>query len=143
MRLVFGGTRNQTGKVIRMKAKLFNGAAFAIVALAAASAFLLPSSPRAAEQTSLLSGKITSSTGEALAGIPVKARRANGNITVAVYSDAKGEYSFPSWSDVTPGSYAVSVELPNFEHVSKDGVSVASGKTTKADFALKSKPVAY
>src|SRR5580765_7106511 len=99
-----------TGKVNEMKAQLRNGAAFAIIALAAVSAFLLPSSPRAAEETMLLSGKITSSTGEALAGIPVKARRANSTMTVAVYSNAKGEYSFPSWSDVTPGSYAVTVE---------------------------------
>ena len=103
-----------------MKAQLRNGAAFAIIALAAVSAFLLPSSPRAAEETPLLSGKITSSTGEALAGIPVKARRANSTMTVAVYSNAKGEYSFPSWSDVTPGSYAVTVELPDFEHVNKE-----------------------
>jgi hypothetical protein len=126
-----------------MKDKLFNGAAFAIVSLAAASAFLLPSQPRAAEETSLLSGKVTSSTGEVLAGIPIKARRAGSTMTVAVYSNAKGEYSFPSWSDVTPGSYAVTVELPDFEHVNKDGVSIASGKTAKVDLTLKSKPVAY
>jgi streptogramin lyase len=126
-----------------MKAKLCNGAAFAIIALAAASAFLLPSSPRAAEETPLLSGKITSSTGEALAGIPIKARRASSNMIVAVYSNAKGEYSFPSWSDVTPGSYAVTVELPDFEHVNKDGVSVVAGKAAHVDFTLKSKPVAY
>ncbi|HYK78523.1 MAG TPA: carboxypeptidase regulatory-like domain-containing protein [Micropepsaceae bacterium] len=126
-----------------MKAQLRNGAAFAIIALAAVSAFLLPSSPRAAEETMLLSGKITSSTGEALAGIPVKARRANSTMTVAVYSNAKGEYSFPSWSDVTPGSYTIAVELPDFEHVNKDGVSITAGKTAHVDLTLKSKPVAY
>src|SRR3979411_2233791 len=126
-----------------MKAKLRNGAAFAIVALAAASAFLLPSSPRAADEASPVRGKGPSGAGEALVGIPVKARRANSNMTVAVYSNAKGEYSFPSWSDVTPGSYAVTVELPDFEHVNKDGVSIAAGKTAKVDLTLKSKPVAY
>src|SRR3979409_937252 len=126
-----------------MKAKLFNGAAFAIIAVAAASAFLLPSQPRAAEETSLLSGKVTSATGEALAGIPVKSRRTGSTMTVAVYSKAKGEYSFPSWSDVTPGSYAITVELPDFEHVNKDGVSIAAGKTAHVDPTLKSKPVAY
>src|SRR5258708_1706924 len=132
-----------TGKAIKMKAQLRNGAAFAIIASAAVSAFLLPSSPRAAEETPLLSGKVTSSTGEALAGIPIKARRAGSTMTVAVYSNTKGEYSFPSWSDVTPGSYAIAVELPDFEHVSKDGVSIAAGKTAKVDLTLKSKPVAY
>jgi streptogramin lyase len=126
-----------------MKAKLFNGAAFSIVALAAASAFLLPSQPRAAEETPLLSGKVASATGEALAGIPIKAHRANSTLTVAVYSNAKGEYSFPSWSDVAPGSYAVNVELPDFEHVTNDGINVTAGKTAHVDFTLKSKPVAY
>jgi streptogramin lyase len=120
----------------------YGGAAFAILALAAASA-LLSSQPRAAEEAPLLSGKVTSSTGEALAGIPVKAHRANTAITVAVYSNAKGEYSFPSWSDVTPGSYAVTVELPDFEHVNKNGVTLAAGKASHVDFTLKSKPVAY
>src|SRR5882672_7450754 len=132
-----------TGKAIKMKAQLRNGAAFAIIASAAVSAFLLPSQPRAAEETSLLSGKVTSATGEALAGIPIKARRTGSTMTVAVYSNAKGEYSFPSWSDVTPGSYAIAVELPDFDHVNKDGVSVAAGKTARVDFTLKSKPVAY
>ena len=125
-----------------MKAQLRTGAAFAILALAAASAFLLPSQPRAAEEAVPLSGKVTSATGEALAGIPIKARRANSNMTVAVYSDARGEYSFPTWSDVTPGSYAVTVELPDFEHAKNDGVSVAKGKTARVDFTLKSKPLA-
>jgi len=37
-----------------MKAQLRNGAAFAIIALAAVSAFFLPSQPRAAEETPLL-----------------------------------------------------------------------------------------
>lgn len=126
-----------------MKAQLRTGAAFAILALAAASAFILPSQPRAAEDAAPLSGKIVSSSGEALAGIPVKAHREGTAITVAVYSNAKGEYSFPTWSDVTPGSYAVSVELPDFEHVKNDGINVAKGKTARVDFTLKSKPVAY
>ena len=81
-------------------------------------------------------------TGEALAGIPIKAHRDNSAVTVAVYTDAKGEYSFPAWSDLTPGSYSVGIELPDFEHAARP-VAVSEGKAAKLDFTLKSKPLAY
>ena len=124
-----------------MKAKLYLGTAS--VAMAATYAFLSPSTSLAAEGASLLTGKVVSSTGEALAGIPIKAHRDNSAVTVAVYTDAKGEYSFPSWSDVTPGSYSVSVEFPDFDHAKKDAVAIAEGKAAKVDFTLKAHPLAY
>jgi virginiamycin B lyase len=123
-----------------MRARLYLGAAFAIGALAFAYA-VAPSEPAAALEQTLLTGKVTSATGEPLAGIPIKARR--DTITVAVYTNKAGEYSFPSWSDLTPGSYAVSIELPDFEHQRRDGIAVAAGSATKVDYALKAKPVAY
>ena len=120
----------------------FAGVAFGVLAVAAAYAWT--SAPTtAAEGVSPLSGKIVSPAGEPLAGIPVKAHRANGTMTVAVYTDAKGEYSFPNWSDVTPGTYAVFVDLPTFEKANKDGVGIASGTTAHVDFTLKAKPLAY
>jgi protocatechuate 3,4-dioxygenase beta subunit len=96
--------------------------------MAAAYAFVSPSVSLAAEDASLLTGKVVGSDGQPLAGIPIKAHRDNTSITVAVYTDAKGEYSFPTWSDLTPGSYSVLVDLPDFDHVKKDTVSVAAGK---------------
>ena len=90
-----------------------------------------------ADAASLLSGKVASSTGEALAGIPIKAHRDNSPITIAVYTDAKGEYSFPTWSDLTPGSYSVGVDLPDFERTAKP-VAVTEGKAATIDFTLKS-----
>jgi streptogramin lyase len=125
-----------------MKAKFYVGTAFTAVAMAAAYAFVPPGASLAAEDGSLLAGKVVSSTGEALAGIPIKAHRDNSPITVAVYTDAKGEYSFPTWSDLTPGSYSVGVELPDFEHTAQP-VAVAAGKAAKIDFTLKAKPLAY
>lgn len=117
------------------------GVALAVVALACAG--LTPSAQAAANDTSLLAGKISAAGAGPLAGIPVKAHLANGTITVAVYTDAKGEYSFPSWSDVKPGAYSVRIELPDFEHANKDGIRLAAGKTARVDFTLKPKPVAY
>src|SRR4030095_14079744 len=87
---------------------------------------------------SLLSGKVTSTTGEALIGIPVKAHRRNSNITVGVYTNAQGEYAFPGWSDLTPASYNVSIELPDFEHVTRDGVDVSEGPT-QVNFNLEAR----
>jgi streptogramin lyase len=125
-----------------MKANLSIGAALTSVALAAAYAFAPPSATLAADGPSLLAGKVVSSTGEALAGIPIKAHRDNSAVTVAVYSDAKGEYSFPSWSELTPGAYSVGVDLADFEHVAQP-VAVAAGKVAKLDLTLKAKPLAY
>jgi hypothetical protein len=124
-----------------MKASLYVGTAFTAVAMAA-YVFVSPSPTLAAEGASLLTGKVLSSTGEALAGIPIKAHRNNSTMTVAVYTDAKGEYSFPPWSDLTPGAYSVGIELPDFEHIAQP-VAVLEGKAAKADFTLKSKPLAY
>jgi streptogramin lyase len=125
-----------------MKANLYVGTALAAVAMAAAYAFVSTGATRAAEGASLLAGKVVSSNGEALAGIPIKARRDNSPITVAVYTDARGEYSFPTWSDLTPGSYSVGIELPDFERAAQP-VAVSEGKPAKIDFTLKSKPLAY
>ena len=112
----------------------------ALIVAAAASA---PAQISSAQETTLLSGKVLSTTGEALAGVPVKAKLNSSNLTVAVYTNKAGEYSFPSWSDVKPGSYTVKIELPDFEHANKDNVAIASGKTAKVDFKLKAKAVDY
>src|SRR3989440_588426 len=125
-----------------MKANLYVGTALTAIAMAAAYTLMSPSTPLAQEGTSLLAGKVASSTGEALAGIPIKAHRDNSPITIAVYTDAKGEYSFPTWSDLTPGSYSVGVDLPDFERTAKP-VAVTEGKAATIDFTLKSKPLAY
>jgi streptogramin lyase len=122
-----------------MKANLYFGTT--LTALTLAGVLTLPGATFA-EEASLLAGKIVSSTGEALAGIPIKAHRDNSAITVAVYTDAKGEYSFPAWSDLTPGSYSVAIDLPDFEQVTQ-AVAVDGGRTSKIDFTLKSKPLAY
>jgi streptogramin lyase len=125
-----------------MKANLYVGTAFTAVALAAAYALVSPGATLAADGAALLAGKVVSPSGDALAGIPIKARRDNSAVTVAVYTDAKGEYAFPAWSDLTPGDYLVGVELPDFEPTARP-VAVAEGKPAKIDFTLKPKPLAY
>src|SRR5215475_1554866 len=124
-----------------MKARLYVTTAFTALGFAACT-LSPPSAALAADGVSLLAGKVVSTAGEPLAGIPVKAHRDNSPVTVAVYTDAKGEYSFPTWSDVTAGAYSVAVELPDFDRTAKP-VALSEGKTAQIDFTLKSKPLAY
>jgi streptogramin lyase len=102
-----------------------------------------PAQSASAAEQPLLDGTVISSPGMALAGVPVKAHRANSNVTVVAYTDARGEYSFPVWSDVRSGTYSVTIEIPDFDQVQKEGIDLSGGETKRVDFALKSKPVAY
>src|SRR5215470_17205630 len=111
-----------------MKASLSISTALSALTVAAVSA-LMSSATLAADGVSLLSGKVVSSGGEALAGIPIKARRDNSPMTIAVYTDAKGEYAFPDWSELKPGSYSIAVDLPDFERVTRP-VTLSDGKAT-------------
>src|SRR5262245_26918855 len=117
-----------------MKAKL-------MLACTAIAATLL-SPALAADGVPLLTGKGVLSTGEGRAGIPIKARRDSSPMTGAVYTDSKGEYSFPAWSQVKAGAYSVAIDLPDFERAAQP-VTLADGKSAKADFTLKAKPLAY
>ena len=109
-----------------------------IVALAGVYSHLSPSRSLAAED-SLLGGRVVSSSGQPLAGIPVRAHRESSNITVSVYTDRRGDYSFPAWSDLSAGSFSVAIELPDFEPIGKEAVTLAAGKTARLDFALQSR----
>ncbi len=129
--------------VATLKTRHLAGVALSAAVLAASYGVLAPSASQSAEPVSPLAGRVTSPDGQPLAGIPVKAQMKNSTMTVAVYSDKTGAYSFPSWSDVRPGSYTVKVDLPDFAHVNKDSVAIAAGKTAKIDFTLKAKPLAY
>ncbi len=113
----------------------------AIIAVAFLGA-LSPATAFAEDASALLAGKIVATSGAPLAGIPVKAHRDNSPVTVAVYTDGKGEYSFPEWSDLSPGTYSVAVELPDFVRVAQS-VAVSPGKPARIDFTLQSRPLAY
>ena len=87
----------------------------------------------------LLAGKVTTPNGEEPAGIPIRAHRANSNITNVVYTNNRGEYSFPEWSDLTPGSYSVGIELAEYEPVNRSDIVLTAGQTTHLDFSLQSR----
>ena len=85
-----------------------------VIALAVLYSQFSPSGFMAVEQ-SLLSGRVVSSNGQALAGVPVRAHRQSSNVSVTVYTNSGGDYSFPGWSDLSAGSHSVTIDLPDFE----------------------------
>jgi virginiamycin B lyase len=111
-------------------------AAVLMVALGAACVYEWPAEISAAE-ASLLGGRITSATGGALAGVPVRAHRENSNMTVSVYTNSRGEYTYPDWVDLSPGSYSVAIELAEFEPARREAVALSAGKAARVDFTLQ------
>ena len=97
----------------------------------------LPPDNALAAENSLLDGRVVSSTGQPLAGVPVRAHRENSNIAVSVFTNSRGDYSFPGWSDLSAGSYSTGIDLPDFEPVRQEAVTLSAGKTARVDFTLK------
>src|SRR5689334_21434847 len=112
---------------LRLYYRWYFSASALTIALLAGYSYLSPA-PISAADASLLGGRVASAGKQALAGIPVRAHRENSNITVIAYTNARGEFAFPAGSDLTPGSYAVAIELPDFEPVKRDGITIAAGK---------------
>ncbi len=92
-----------------------------------------------AAEDSLLGGRVASSSGQPLAGVPVRAHRENSNFAVSVYTNSHGDYLFPGWSDLSAGSYAIGIDLPDFELVRREAVTLSAGKTVRLDFTLPSR----
>lgn len=123
----------------RLHRKKGHAWAVVLVAVLAAAWTNEGSAQIAANGQSLLGGRVASSTGAALAGIPVRAHRDKSNRTVSVYTNSKGEYSYPGWSDLAPGSYTVAIELADYAPAKREAVALAAGKTARADFTLQSR----
>jgi streptogramin lyase len=123
-----------------MTAPRFSRHAAAAVLVGVLAGFWSGGSSRgvAAAETALLSGKVLSSTGERLAGVPVRSRQTDSSIAVTVYTNAEGDYAFPQWSDLTPGSHSISIELPDFEPARRE-ITLAAGTAANADFTLRSR----
>ena len=120
-----------------------HAAAAILVGVLAGVAFGGSSRGVAAAEDTLLSGKVVSSTGDRLAGIPVRARRTSSTIAVTVYTNGDGDYAFPEWSDLgrvqkdpPSTSHSISIELPDFEPARRE-ITLTAGTTATADFTLR------
>src|SRR6476619_5992441 len=80
------------------------------ILLASAASFIMASGAQAADQ--LLTGAITSSSGEKLGGVTVSAKLEGSTITTCVYTDETGNYYFPP---LPAGKYNVWAQALGFE----------------------------
>src|ERR1700722_8438692 len=106
----------------QMRGKLLASVAGLVVGFAASGA--------SADQ--LLSGSITSASGQKLEGVQVSAKREGSTITTNVYTDQNGEYFFPPLAE---GKYNVWAQALSFD-TAKSAVDLSAGR--KADFKLAS-----
>jgi streptogramin lyase len=100
---------------------------FAIV-LAATVSLLVPT---AASADALLSGAITSTSGERMGGVTVSAKAEGSTITTSVYTDANGGYYFPPLAE---GKYRVWAQAVKFE-TARSAVEI--GRTRQQNFTMQ------
>jgi streptogramin lyase len=89
--------------------------------------------PGAADADSLLTGAITSATGEKMGGVIVSAKAEGSTITTSVFTDESGNYYFPSLPD---GKYRVWAQALTYQ--TANGNVELKKKTTQRDFVLQS-----
>src|SRR5207244_12301110 len=97
--------------------------------LACAASLLAATAAHAADQ--LLSGAITSRSGQKLEGVTVSAKREGSTITTSVYTDAAGAYVFPP---LAAGRYRVWAQALGFE-TNKSAVDLTSAQ--RPNFTLQ------
>ena len=95
----------------QVRVKLLAGVASLVVTGIAATA------PTVASADQLLTGAITSATGQKLEGVLVSARKQGSTITTSVYTDLNGEYFFPAMAD---GKYQVWAQTLGFKTAKGD-----------------------
>src|SRR5258707_3382906 len=104
----------------QMRGKLLASVAGLVVGFAANGA--------SADQ--LLTGSITSASGQKLDGVQVSAKKESSTITTSVYTDQNGDYFFPPMAE---GKYQVWAQALGF-HTTKDAVDLSAVK--HQDFKL-------
>jgi len=103
-----------------LQGKLLAGVAGLAISFAATAASAEP----------ILTGSITSATGQKLEGVVVSAKKEGSTITTSVYTDQNGEYVFPPLAE---GKYHVWAQALSFE-TAKGDVELAA--TAHRDFKL-------
>ena len=107
--------------------------ALTVIATAAMALFM---SPTAHAQQAALTGKVSSPQESVMEGVLVSAKKDGSNITITVVSNDKGQYSFPA-ARLSPGHYTLSIRAVGYDLDGPKEATVAAGKATTADIALK------
>jgi streptogramin lyase len=88
--------------------------------------------PDVSETGAILTGTVTSASGEKIGGATVSARRSGQTITTSVFTDQQGKYYFPPTAD---GSYSVRAQVVGWEKA-EQRVEL-KGAVQKQDLVLK------
>ena len=100
--------------------------------LASVASLVLVGAVSTASADQLLTGSITSASGQKLEGVQVSAKKEGSTITTSVYTDLNGDYFFPAMAD---GNYRVWAQALGFE-TTKGQVDLTA--TKHQDFKLAS-----
>src|SRR5258708_17287043 len=91
--------------------------------LASVAGVVLVGAVSTASADQLLTGSITSASGQKLEGVQVSAKKEGSTITTSVYTDLNGEYFFPAMAD---GKYRVWAQALGFENSKGEGELTAA-----------------
>src|ERR1700732_4086876 len=104
--------------------------------LASVASLVLVGAASTASADQLLTGSITSASGQKLEGVQVSAKKEGSTITTSVYTDQNGDYFFPPMAD---GKYQVWAQALGF-HTTKDGVDLSATKRQDLKLAAITDP---
>src|SRR6266446_5061085 len=83
-----------------------------------------------------LTGQVSSEKEGAMEGVVVGAKKDGSTITIDVFTDGSGRYSFPS-SKLGPGQYSLKIRAVGYEMDGPKTVEVAPGTSATADIKLR------
>lgn len=87
----------------------------------------------AQQTTATIVGNVVDSTGAAVSGATVTVTNTGTNTTRTTATDNDGKYSIPS---LTPGPYALAIEMAGFRKQQVSGIVLDASQTARQDFAL-------
>jgi outer membrane receptor protein involved in Fe transport len=102
--------------------------------LALVAAAVVMASPASAQQRATISGKVLDPDGLALPGATVTVTEQNTGFTRTVVTAETGAFTVPN---LTPGTYAVSVEMSGFGEVQRPGVLLTAGAELNLELKMQ------
>src|SRR6266446_5673597 len=105
----------------------------AALALTLAISFLAATPAMAQEARATLTGTITDPSGSAMVGAQVRITNLETGIVLSAVSNEVGQYRLLF---INPGSYRVSVEMPGFRTLVREGIQLTLGQAATLDVSL-------
>jgi len=99
----------------------------------------LASSPLAQVGGGALVGTVTDQAGAVIPGVNVTVTSAATNRAATVVTNHEGAFIVPG---LPPGPYSIRIELQGFRTLVREGVTIATGETSRVDAILEAGPVA-